>query len=115
MRLYSVFRFVLAIVSIFLSVGLVRSIWGHWHKQDVVVERQETLRAEQQRQKNLVRQLEEATSSAFIEKQARDKLGLVKPGDTIVLLDTTSIAQKDEARDPVRSASGWRAWWELFF
>jgi len=112
---FSFARLIIGVVSVFVSVGLVRSIIGHWQKRTIVTDRQEAYRLEQARNQELTRKLEEATSSAFVEKQAREKLGLVKPGDTIVLLDTS---QNPELNDQINTDDGipnWKKWWKLFF
>jgi cell division protein FtsB len=108
------FRLIVGIVSLFLSLGLLRSIVDHWQKRNIVVERQEALKREQERNSELISRLEEATSSAFIEKEAREKLGLVKEGDTIVLLDTSQEAQLTIPRMKDLTPN-WKKWWKLFF
>lgn len=108
-------RFVIGIGSFFLSLGLIRSITGHWSKQSLVSQRQQVLKQEEERSRELIMRLQEATGAAFIEKQARDKLGLVKEGETIVLLDKLSINGDDSAANEVALSPTWKNWWKLFF
>lgn len=110
---FSLARLIIGVVSIFVSVGLVQSIIGHWEKRTIITDRQEAFRLEQARNQELTRKLEEATGSAFIEKEAREKLGLVKPGDTIVLLDASREAVLVDSVD--MSLPTWKKWWKLFF
>ncbi len=112
---FSGIRLILGVVSIFVGFGLTRSIVDHWHKRAIVAERQEALRREEERNRELVARLEEATSSAFIEKEAREKLGLVKEGDTIVLLDASESPGIESAKDSGASLPNWKKWWKLFF
>lgn len=111
---FSGIRLIIGVVSLFVSVGLVRSIVDHWHKRTIVSERQEALGREEQRNRELVAQLEEATSAAFIEKEAREKLGLVKEGDTVVLM-TNDKLQKTHETTMQETAPNWKKWWKLFF
>lgn len=110
---FASFRFILGLVSLFISVGLVRSIIGHWTKQDIVQTREAALRGEEARKAELERKLIEATGAAFIEKQAREKLGLVRPGDTIVLLEPSKAAGTENTGEG--AISNWERWWRLFF
>jgi cell division protein FtsB len=103
------------IISIFLAIGLTRSIFNHWHKRTVVDERQEALKREEARHAELIDKLEEATSSAFIEKEAREKLGLVREGETIVLLDTSSAPGSTDESLSKDTTPTWKKWWKLFF
>jgi cell division protein FtsB len=112
---FSAIRLVIGIVSVFVAIGLARSITDHWHKRTIVTERQEALKREEERNRLLISKLQEATSSAFIEKEAREKLGLVKEGDTIVLLDKAQTSELHAQEDRDRSLPNWKKWWNLFF
>lgn len=111
---FSSIRLIIGIVSLAVSVGLARSIVDHWQKRTVVSERQEALRLEEARNRELVVKLEEATSAAFIEKEAREKLGLVKEGDTIVLLDKSQAPNLNNQTN-TENLPNWKKWWKLFF
>lgn len=105
---------ILGIVSLVLIVGLSRSIVDHWQKGGIISERQQALEREEARNRELQAKLEEATSSAFIEKEAREKLGLVKEGDTVVLIDRTENSElNDQAK--TEDLPNWKKWWKLFF
>ena len=67
----------------------------------------------------LERQVQEAQSSAFIEKQVRNKLGLAKAGESIVILPDEETLRKlapqidhevNTLPDP-----NWKKWEKLFF
>ena len=112
---FSGIRLIIGVVSLFVAVGLVRSIVDHWHKRTIVSERQEALRREEEQNRELIAKLEEATSAAFIEREAREKLGLVKEGDTIVLLDKSQTSSSNDQTSTEDSAPSWKKWWKLFF
>lgn len=63
--------------------------------------------------KFLTEKLQYVKSNEFVEKEAREKLGLVKEGEHIVIAppppqNTLKDGQKD-------AKENWKKWWELFF
>ena len=109
-----VLRAVVLIFCLVLAVGVVRSVVTIWQKRGIVAQRQAVLRVEEARKAALLQQLQEATSSAFVEKAAREKLGLVKPGETVVIMDQAQ-ASGSGGRGAIQDESPWKGWWALFF
>ena len=105
---------VLWLISLIVAFGLARSVVGHFFRIDVVEEHRQALLKEEKRHLKLLSDLAEATSAAFVEKQAREKLGLAKPGDSIVLLQDEAPISSGSASD-VQPKSNWERWWRLFF
>lgn len=68
---------------------------------------------------NLERQIAEAQSASFIEKQVRDKLGLAKAGESIVILpdnDTLrKLAPQIGSEENTLPDPNWKKWMKLFF
>ena len=66
--------------------------------------------------KQLKQKLQETQSSEFIEQQARNKLGLSKKGETVVIIPEEKLklvmgaSQSAEVR-----LSNWLGWWRMFF
>lgn len=98
--------------SLIILIGLARSIIALVSRIDIVEERRGVLQKEEQRYSALQASLKEATSPAYIEKQAREKLGLVKEGDTVILLSTPAVQKKSGTAE---HQSNWEQWWNLFF
>jgi len=76
--------------------------------------------AKMQAQNNeLEKQLTESQSATFIEKQVRDRLGLVMPDEAIVVLpdeDTLrKLAPQSIAENDILPAPNWEKWEKLFF
>jgi hypothetical protein len=67
----------------------------------------------------LEEQIAVAEGSNFIEKQIRNKLGLVKPGEAIVVLPDAEILKKMApqiiAEEDVLPDPNWKKWEKLFF
>ena len=110
----SMARLLLGVFSLILCVGLVRSLYSQLFKEDAVEQRKQGILKETMRNAELKRKLEEATSSAYIEKLAREKLGLVREGDTVVLLDMSGLRGKNQLNKET-TLTNWEAWVRLFF
>lgn len=111
---YRLFRFLVTLMSLIISIGLIRAIWQQRGRWSLVEDRQAVLELEQKKHEELLRRLEEATGSAFIEREARDKLGLARPGDTIVLIGQ-SEASGSAGVESTDARSNLEKWWGLFF
>jgi len=114
---HPVFRLVVTLVSILLAVGLSRSTWVLWGKRDIVREREEVLGKLKADNEVLRSRLAEAESTAFVERVAREQLGLVREGEKVVILPTSRIRYpndqvKHEAEEVLPN---WKKWWKLFF
>ena len=97
-----------------MGIGIVRSVYTLSQKKGILSERQQALSQLQLKQAQLQQKLKEATSPAFIEQAARDKLGLVKPGETVVIMDKTRLPESGTQEYSGKLPS-WKQWWQLFF
>jgi len=60
----------------------------------------------------LKQRLAQIDSPEFIEKEARDKLGLGREGETILILPEQSSDQKEDLASDSRP--NWKQWWDLY-
>ena len=107
-------RIAALIICVVIGVGIIKSVYTLSQKQGIIAERQQVLTQLQEKNKQLQADLQEATSSAFIQQAARDKLGLVREGDTVVIMDKSQIVHPDTQYTPPELPS-WKQWWQLFF
>ncbi len=76
----------------------------------------EVVYKQEAKNRELKKKLAEVNSIEFIEKQARNKLGLSKIGETIVIIpeeklkSVLGVTQSAEIRLP-----NWLGWWKVFF
>lgn len=110
----TVFRGLLILVGLYIAISLSYSVYDVWKRRDVVRERQDELSQVQAENKRLKQELGEAETPEFIEREARDKLGLAKPGETVVIIDGQPTAS-DEAQARTADLPSWKVWWRLFF
>jgi hypothetical protein len=67
-------------------------------------------------QQKLLEKRQYYQSEEFIEEEARNKLGLSRPGETIVILPPNVgeiLGQKEGI--PEKEIPNWQKWWKLFF
>jgi cell division protein FtsB len=110
------------IVCIALGSGilgqLVYSSYSLWKKKDIAFEREVYLKTLEQDQITLKNDLSKSLTAGYIEREARDKLGLAKPGETVVIMPASGSGNKamevKQPQDELR-LSNWKKWWELFF
>lgn len=108
--------FVITIIaSIIIINNLVHSIYDLWHKKDLVVRNQQELIAQKQENIRLKSELSYTKSREFIEKEARDKLFLVKQGEQQVLIQQDLIKESKQPQKENKDEANWEKWWELFF
>ncbi len=108
-------RLGIALVSMIVSAGLIRSILSLWRKKDLVRQRRMVLERVEKEHAELQRKLEEATSSAFVEQIARNKLGLIKEGEKIVLMEIPTGNNETADGSGEDDLPNWKKWWQLFF
>jgi len=82
--------------------------------------RTEKTKVEKMQEENaqLAAQIAQTQGDAYIEKQIRDKLGLAKPGEAIVVLPDADILRQLAPQIPVEENTlpdpNWKKWMKLF-
>lgn len=80
----------------------------------------EKINIEKMKQDNadLAQKVAEIQSQAYIEQQLRDKLGLAKPGEIVVVLPDTATLEKLAPEAPIEQETlpdpNWKKWLKLF-
>lgn len=69
-----------------------------------------------QRNSDLQKNLGRVQDTSFIEEIAREKLGMAKEGEKVILLPESIINEPVLAsEDHLEEKPNWRKWWNLFF
>lgn len=112
-----IIRLIIIGVSAVLVINLSRSIWDLWRRRDILGEREAVLRRLEEEHARLQSELEYAQSPAFIEKEARNRLGLGREGEEVVLLPKQDVGLKtqDVGEKIHENLPNWKKWWRLFF
>ncbi len=106
-----VFFIISVIVCLVIINGLVRSIYDLWKKQDLVVSTQKDLDKEKKKNEALKKQLSLVQGESFIESEARNKLFMVRPGESGVIVPQDLIKKK-EKKETV-NLPNWKKWVNL--
>ncbi|EKE05737.1 MAG: hypothetical protein ACD_19C00182G0065 [uncultured bacterium] len=104
--------FMILISSLFKSVARIKVGDAVIEKTKAKIEKSE---AENQK---LADQLKITQSEEFMEKQLRDKLGLAKEGEIILVLPEAEIVRRLSPQIPeveeIKPKANWQKWWEIF-
>jgi len=103
------------ITSILIINSLVRSIYDLWRKQDLVTQAKIELEKQKQENQKLKSRLSAVEKEEFIEKEARNKLFLLKPGEQEVIIPKELLGASKSAEAKIENTPNWRKWWDLFF
>lgn len=106
-------RIAVALISLGLAISAGRTIVELWQRRDVVGVRKQELARIQAENMSLQDKLRDMGSDAYVEKVARDQLGMIKEGETIVMLPEGAVQGKGSGEDA--SMPNWKKWWSLFF
>ena len=89
----------IVVILLFIINNLVRSIYDIWQKKDFVTEAQGELSFQKQENQRLKSALSYSKTQEFIEREARDKLFMVKKGEQRVLLSKDSEVLEKEKKE----------------
>lgn len=105
-------------VTVLLCVTLVKSITKNLDINKRIADEKAKVAKMQQDNAALAQQILEVQSQEYIEKQLRDKLGMAKPGEIVVVLPDTATLEKlaPHVEEPVPSLPdpNWKKWLKLF-
>lgn len=108
--------FLIVIISFFIIQDFLRSIYNLWQKRELLDFAKKELEAKQIENKKLKYQLKIAQSDEFVEKEARDKLLMLKEGEKEIVLDDSLIGDKNKKGEGKEdNRSNIQKWWNLFF
>jgi len=108
------------IVSIIIGLGLIIKFTGDVNrllKSIYQIKLMENRILELEKKKEIVlKKYQYYQSEDFIEEEARNKLNMAKPGETIVILPPNLSELLNRSRIQTEaSLPNWKKWWNLFF
>ena len=106
------------IVGILLSISLVRNILIISSANKKIQNLKNEISDIQIKNNSLKLQLQKVSKEEYLEQQARDKLGLVKEGETVVVLPDQEILRQFSPKIPEEEVTlpdpTWKKWMKLF-
>lgn len=111
-------KYLILLGLIVVASSLVRNIFKAISiRKRIEIEKDEIQALERQKQE-LEQKVAESESNEFIEKQLRDKLGLAKEGEIVLVLPEEEILKKIapviETEEDVLPDPTWKKWFKLF-
>jgi len=106
----------ITIVGILLIVSLIRDIRRLLRASREIKLSEKKVQELEKENQQLVEKKKYYQSPEFIEEQARNKLNMAKPGETIVILPSNleEILGKSK-KESLSELPNWQRWWKLFF
>ena len=113
---YSKYLIVLGVLIV--ASSLVKNIFKAINIRNRIRKEEEKVEVLQKEKEELERKVAESESNAFIEKQLRDKLGLAKEGEMVLILPEDEILKKIapivEEEEDILPDPTWKKWMKLF-
>ncbi|MDO8269428.1 MAG: septum formation initiator family protein [Candidatus Levybacteria bacterium] len=109
----TVILLIIIVVLLLVIKNIVASIISLRQNSQIVTSLKQQEILEKEKKRFLQQQFYYVTTPQFIENEAREKLGMVKPGEHIVLAPPPSEPQKQP--DTTDYSPNWKKWWRLFF
>ncbi len=112
-------RLLLIFVFLFLAFSLAKNLFKVYDIRKSIEREKQKIAKLQAEQEELKRQTAKVEGSEFIEKQLRDKLGLAKPGEVVLVLPDEDSLRKLAPHIPEEEQTlpepNWKRWLKLFF
>lgn len=106
------------LLIVFLSFSLFRNISNVKKVEKKIADKEKEVQAVKKEQEDLQKKLEYTQSQEFIEKQLRDKLGMAKTGEIVLVLPPPEVlrnmAPKYSEEEAVLPDPNWKRWLKLF-
>jgi len=111
-----IIQWVIIFIGISLIVSLSRDVLRLIRASGQVELAEEKLAEAEQKNRELLGEKDYFNSEEFIEKEARNKLNMAKPGETIVVLpqNLAELVGRKE-KEVSQEIPNWQKWWGLFF
>jgi cell division protein FtsB len=118
-RLKTYSNIVFIVISLLMLVSLTRNIIKVKEAKERLKEKEEYIEKIGEENEELSQKVATFKSEGFIEKQLRDKLGLAKEGEIIVVLPDEETIKKfapsNEKEEEILPDPNWKKWFKLFF
>lgn len=101
-------------IGVYLIINLLNTTATLWQRQSEVTRAQEELDKLKKENKDLSSQLEYSQTQEFLEKEARDKLGLVMPEEKQVFIEEEVVLATPAAGKKNSWFENLKSWWGLF-
>jgi cell division protein FtsB len=118
-KLKKLLRFMFFIIAFFLAFVLTRNMWSVYKSSERIDKARLNLERVKKENSELKSALGLIKSDLYIEKQARDKLGLAKENEVVLVLPSEEIVKSFSTKREVEEGfelpdPNWEQWLKLF-
>lgn len=105
-----------AVVGVGVVVGIRQTlgIYRLWKAGERVKEAQAEVDLLGKENQKLGERLKEVNTPEFVEREARDKLGYGKEGETLIILPRQNDANPKPQISNPNDEANWKKWWKLY-
>lgn len=107
-------RWAIILICAYLIVTTTRSIVEFWKAGDKITTREDQLNQLNKQNKQLLAEKARVESADYMEKVAREQLGLSKLGEQIVIIPE-DLLKAQLAIASTEARPNWQKWWKLWF
>ena len=107
-------EWLLFLVGLVLASRIGYRIWRLIEVRQIVSQARLRTQEAYRENKLLRKRLAEVSSDAFVEREARDKLGMGKEGEVILILPNQNTNTDPNIKNLKLKIKNWRLWWELY-
>ncbi|MBI3887729.1 septum formation initiator family protein [Candidatus Microgenomates bacterium] len=105
-------KLLIILFSVYLIVTTTKAIFDLWKAGDKLVSRQNKLNQLQTQRDNLMREKAKIDSPLYLEEIARDKLGMSKEGENVIIIPKELLV--DNSKKQVEAEiPNWKKWINL--
>jgi len=108
-------KIIIVVIGIGLIISLSRNIYRLLKAGDQVKLAQQRLEELEKEHQELLEKEEYYQSEEFVEQEARNRLNMGKPGETVVILPPSAGEAGEISSSPAPELPNWRKWLKLFF
>ncbi len=114
MKNHRLITLAILIVGIYIVISLVRSNIQLWQQGKTIEQAKQRNEKFKKENENLKQVLSGVENEEFIEKEARNKLNMGKPGEVVVIIPDNLVATSSASQSN-HPLYNWEKWKRLFF
>lgn len=114
------FSLLIYLLGALIILHLSKNLWGFYQASKRISREEEKIAKLVKENEELKGKLRYLRAEEFVEREARDKLGLSKEGETVVVIDEEVLGKGSTRREGITSRESkeslpvWREWVRLF-
>ena len=103
------------IFEAYIVISFSHSVWDLYSKQGEIKHTEDRVDSLARENNKLKSELNYVRTDAYVEKTAREKLNLVREGETIVVIPDSVLKAATASSQPTPIPPNWEQWMRLFF